>query len=105
MIVRATATVVLGTSNFGHDEPRIELQFEGDPSYRHVYSYLYILAAACELASEEESPWVVVVDQERTNVHLELAYEAHDREAVAQEGMSMLRSVLREQIELRDSSG
>lgn len=90
-----SVSVVDGSSVFGNSEPRLEFVFSEDSNYRLINSCLYTVAAGIEFYSNDDSPWVVVVDREKRNVHLELVYEPENREVVTQMGLSLLRSVLK----------
>lgn len=86
--------VVMGESAFGNPEPRLEFVFEeGLPSFRTVQACLYLFASWVELHAREDDRFVVVVDLQKRNVHLELAYDPVDKLVAMDRAMVFLRSV------------
>lgn len=86
---------VEGVSNFGNPEPRVELKLSCETSRHTVNAVLYSIASALESCSVDDDPWVVVVDKDKQNVHLELVFEDDNRAEVTWLGMQFLHLVLK----------
>lgn len=86
--------VTMGRSQYGHPEPRIEVQFGKGTNFRKVHAALHLLAAAVELATPQEEGWIVQIvaasADDRGTVYLELLH-ASDEEA--QRGLAVLQRV------------
>ena len=88
--------VTMGRSQYGHAEPRIEVQFARGTNFRKLHAALHQLAAAVELATPEEEGWIVQMvaasADDRGRVNLELLNATDDE---AQRGLAVLQSVSR----------
>jgi hypothetical protein len=90
----ATLTVLLGKSEYGTPEPRVEVRFPAEARYRVRSAALHALAAEIEAATPATDHWCVELadgNYESGRVWLELARGTGDE---AERGLALLRSML-----------
>jgi len=86
--------VVLGKSQFDNLEPRLDFAFNRAATRHKVGMCLHAFAAEVEAQTEAHDPWVVVVDLDKRNVHLELVYNEDEGDEVAKRGILRLMKVV-----------
>jgi len=90
--------MTIAHNQYGHPEPRIEVQFEAGTEFRRQHAALHVLAAAVELATPPEEGWITQLVAATSDcagrVYLELL---HATEEEARRGYEMLQRVCRAQ--------
>lgn len=90
--------VTMARSQYGHPEPRIEVQFAKGTAFRRQHAALHLLAAAVELATPPDEGWIAQMVAATSDcvgwVYLELLHATEDE---ARRGYEMLQRVTRAQ--------